>query len=153
MLDAGEGGAEVLLGLDVSGSMAPNVEDLQAVALDFLDRLRPIDKVTVAGFNSAFFVIAGRDTDRATRRRAIGDLNASGGTAIYDTLVSAADLVGQQPGRRAVVLFRMATTYRADRRSRRRARRCTPGTRCCTWWPRASRLRQPVAPLPVAPRA
>ena len=105
MLDAGEGGAEVLLGLDVSGSMAPNVEDLQTVAVDFLDRLRPIDKVTVAGFNSAFFVIAGRDADRATRRRAIADLNASGGTAIYDTLVSAAELVGQQPGRRAVVLF------------------------------------------------
>ena len=73
--------------------------------MDFLDRLRPIDKVTVAGFNSAFFVIAGRDADRATRRRAIADLNASGGTAIYDTLVSAAELVGQQPGRRAVVLF------------------------------------------------
>jgi VWFA-related protein len=105
LLDAGDGGAEVLLALDVSGSMAPNIEDLQMVALDFLDRLRPIDKVTVAGFNSAFFVIAGRDSDRATRRRAIADLNASGGTAIYDTLVSAAELVGQQPGRRAIVVF------------------------------------------------
>jgi len=105
MLDAGEGGVEVLLALDVSGSMAPNIEDLQAVTLDFLDRLRAIDKVTVAGFNSAFFVIAGRDADRATRRRAIADLNASGGTAIYDTLVSAAELVGQQPGRRAIVVF------------------------------------------------
>ena len=105
MLDAGEGGAEILLALDVSGSMAPNIDDLKTVALDFLDRLRPIDKVTVAGFNSAFFVLAGRDADRATRRRAISDLNASGGTAIYDTLISAADLVGQQPGRRAIVLF------------------------------------------------
>ena len=105
MLDAGEGGAEVLLALDISGSMAPNIEDLRAVAVDFLDRLRPIDKVTVAGFNSAFFVLAGRDADRAARRRAIADLNASGGTAIYDTLVSAAELVGQQPGRRAIVLF------------------------------------------------
>jgi VWFA-related protein len=105
LLDAGEGGAEVLLALDISGSMTPNIEDLKTVALDFLDRLRPIDKVTVAGFNSAFFVLAGRDADRATRRRAIADLTPSGGTAIYDTLVSAAELVGQQPGRRAIVLF------------------------------------------------
>ena len=105
LLDAGEGGAEVLLALDVSGSMTPNIEDLQMVALDFLARLRPIDRVTVAGFNSAFFVIAGRDSDRAARRRSIADLNASGGTAIYDTLVSAAELVGQQPGRRAIVVF------------------------------------------------
>jgi hypothetical protein len=143
MLDAGEGGAEVLLGLDVSGSMAPNVEDLQTVALDFLDRLRPIDKVTVAGFNSAFFVIAARDADRATRRRAIADLNASDGTAIYDTLVSAAELVGQQPGVAPSFFFQTATTCRADRRSRRRARPCTPVTPCCIWWPL-------VKPTPIA---
>jgi VWFA-related protein len=105
MLDAGEGGAEVLLALDVSGSMAPNMDDLKAVALDFLDRLRPIDKITLGGFNSAFFVFAGRDADRAARRRAIADMNASGGTAIYDTLISASDLVGAQTGRRAIVVF------------------------------------------------
>ena len=105
LIDAGEGGAEVLLALDVSGSMGPNVEDLRKVALDFMDRLRPIDKVTLAGFNSAFFVIAGRDADRATRRRAVADLNASGGTAIYDTLISAAEVVGAHTGRRAIVLF------------------------------------------------
>ena len=105
LLDAGEGAAEVLLALDVSGSMAPNVEDLRTVALDFMDRLRPIDKVTLAGFNSAFFIIAGRDADRATRRRAVADLSASGGTAIYDTLISAAEVVGAHTGRRAIVLF------------------------------------------------
>jgi VWFA-related protein len=105
MLDGGEGGAEVLLALDISGSMAPNIEDLKTVTLDFLNRLRPVDKSTLAGFNSAFFVISGRDADRAARRRAVADLSASGGTAIYDTLISGAELVGAQTGRKAIVLF------------------------------------------------
>jgi hypothetical protein len=77
MLDGGEGGAEVLLALDISGSMAPNIEDLKTVTLDFLNRLRPVDKSTLAGFNSAFFVISGRG----------------------------AELVGAQTGRKAIVLF------------------------------------------------
>ena len=105
LLDTGEGGAEVLLALDVSGSMANNIEDLKTVALDFIDRLRPVDKVTLTGFNSAFFVLAGRDADRAARVRALDDLTASGGTAIYDTLISAAEEVSKYPGRKAIVAF------------------------------------------------
>jgi Ca-activated chloride channel homolog len=105
LLDAGEGGAEVLLALDVSGSMGSAIEDLKLVAADFLDRLRPVDKSTLTGFNSAFFVLAGRNADRAAKQRAIAELSASGGTAIYDTLISAADEVSRYPGRRAVVMF------------------------------------------------
>jgi VWFA-related protein len=105
LLDTGEGGAEILLALDVSGSMANAIEDLKVVALDFMDRLRPVDKVTLTGFNSAFFVLAGRDADRAARQRALDDLTASGGTAIYDTLISAAEEVSKFPGRKAIVAF------------------------------------------------
>ena len=105
ILDAGEGGAEVLLALDVSGSMQPNMDDLKVVVMDFVDRLRPVDKITLGGFNSAFFVVSGRDADRAARRRAVADLSASGGTAIYDTLISAAEVVAAHTGRRAIVLF------------------------------------------------
>ena len=105
LLDAGDGGAEVLVALDISGSMAPNMSDLKDVVRDFLGRLRAVDTVTLAGFNSAFFIIAPRDADRGATRQAIEELGPSGGTAIYDSMISGAELIGAQPGRRAVVLF------------------------------------------------
>ena len=105
LLDAGTGGAEVLVALDVSGSMAGEMTDLRAVVRDFLERLRPVDQVTLAGFNSAFFLVAPRGADRETQRLAIADLEASGGTAIFDTIISSAELLATRVGRRALVVF------------------------------------------------
>lgn len=106
LLDTGEGGAEILVALDVSGSMEPAMDDLKAVVRDFLGRLRPeLDRTTLAGFNSAFFVLADRNADRAAQMLAIDELGPSGGTAIYDTIISGAEVVAAHPGRRALVVF------------------------------------------------
>jgi VWFA-related protein len=105
ILDTGGGGAEVLTALDVSGSMGNQMDDLRAVVRDFLERLRPADRVTIAGFNSAFFLVAERGADRETQRRAIAELEASGGTAIFDTLISGAELLATHVGRRVLVVF------------------------------------------------
>ena len=105
LLDAGEGGAEIMLALDLSGSMANETDDLRLVATEFLDRLRPVDKPTLMGFNSAVFVLAARDADRASRQRAIAELSASGGTAIYDSIITGAEQLAAHPGRRAMVVF------------------------------------------------
>jgi VWFA-related protein len=105
VLDTGAGGAEILIALDVSGSMADQMEDLRAVVRDFLDRLRPVDKVTIAGFNSAFFLVAERGAGPETQRRAIAELEASGGTAIFDSIISGAELLGTHVGRRVLVVF------------------------------------------------
>ena len=105
LVDAGEGGAEILLALDLSGSMADEIDDLKLVAREFLDRLRPVDKPALMGFNSAFFLLAARDADRPTRLRAIAELSASGGTAIYDTIINGAEQLAAHPGRRAMVVF------------------------------------------------
>jgi Ca-activated chloride channel family protein len=59
----------------------------------------------VLGFNDNIFVPARRATDQATRAKAIGRLAPWGGTALYDAIVHALDLLGRQPGRRALVVF------------------------------------------------
>lgn len=105
LLDSGEGGAEVLIALDVSGSMGSQMDELRMVVRDFLERLRPVDRVTIAGFNSAFFRVAERGADRETQRRAIAELEASGGTAIFDTIISGSELLGAHVGRRVLVVF------------------------------------------------
>jgi VWFA-related protein len=74
-------------------------------ATEFLAQLQPSDQVTVIGFNDNIFTPARRSTDQATRARAIGRLAPWGGTALYDAIIQSLDLLGRQPGRRALVVF------------------------------------------------
>lgn len=105
LVDAGQDGAELMVALDLSGSMFPLVDELKEVVRDFLGRLRPVDRVTLAGFNSGFFVLAPRDADAKARSLALANLDPYGGTAIYDAIIAGAKIVSDQPGRRAVVVF------------------------------------------------
>lgn len=105
LVAAGDDGAEVVIALDASGSMGVVVDDLKEVVRDFLDRLRPMDKVTLAAFDSAFIVLADRDADRAARSLAIANLTTSGGTAIFDSIIQSTEILADHPGRRVVVLF------------------------------------------------
>jgi VWFA-related protein len=105
LLSAGETGAEVLVVLDISASMAPAMPDLVRVVGGFLRTLRPVDMVTVAAFNTGLFVLAGRDTDLEAKVTSLDRLRPWGSTAIYDTIIRGADLLRRQSGRRALVLF------------------------------------------------
>jgi Ca-activated chloride channel family protein len=96
---------ELVAALDVSGSMVDSLPAVKRHATDFLAQLRPSDQVTVLGFNDNIFTPARRSTDQATRAKAIGRLAPWGGTALYDAIVHALDLLGRQSGRRALVVF------------------------------------------------
>jgi VWFA-related protein len=74
-------------------------------ATDFLAQLQPTDQVTVLGFNDNIFTPARRSTDQAARAKAIARLAPWGGTALYDVIIRALDLLGQQSGRRALLVF------------------------------------------------
>ena len=75
-------------------------------ATDFLAQLRPSDQVTRARRSTTTSSRPRRrSTDQATRARAIGRLAPWGGTALYDAIVHALDLLGRQSGRRALVVF------------------------------------------------
>jgi Ca-activated chloride channel homolog len=96
---------EIVLGLDISGSMEEALEDMKRAAGLFLERLRPQDRVTVVAFNDALFTLTARDASREATARALETLRAWGGTALYDAISQSLALLGRQPGRHALVLF------------------------------------------------
>jgi VWFA-related protein len=96
---------EIIVAVDVSGSMTDAMAQVQESTKKFLSALRPSDRVTVIGFNDNVFTLARPSVDLATRLRAIDRLAPWGGTALYDVIVQAVEQLGRQPGRRVLVLF------------------------------------------------
>ena len=96
---------ELVAALDVSSSMRDSIGTVKQAAKRFLTELSPSDQVTILAFNENIFTPARRATDPATRVRAVDRLAAWGGTALYDAVIRAVEILGRQAGRRAVVLF------------------------------------------------
>lgn len=96
---------ELVAAIDVSGSMFSAMPSVKAAAKDFLKALAPQDQVSLVAFNDNLFTLVRRSTDAAARLRAVDRLAAWGGTALYDVIIRALDLVGRQQGRRAIVVF------------------------------------------------
>lgn len=97
--------ADIVLTLDISGSMAPVMAELKASARQFIAAMRPQDRLTLTGFNSGLFVIANPVADPATRLAQLDRVRAFGRTSLYDSLVRATDLFKVPQGRRALVVF------------------------------------------------
>jgi Ca-activated chloride channel family protein len=96
---------ELVVALDVSSSMEDALPAVKRHATNFLAQLQPADQVTVLGFNDNIFTPARRSTDQAARAKAIARLAPWGGTALYDVIIRALDLLGRQSGRRALLVF------------------------------------------------
>jgi Ca-activated chloride channel homolog len=96
---------EMVVALDVSGSMTDAMVQLRNAVTRFLDQLGPDDQVSLVAFNDAMFTLARRETSREARARAVGRLAPWGGTALYDVVIRAFDLLSRQPGRRVLVIF------------------------------------------------
>jgi Ca-activated chloride channel family protein len=96
---------EMVTALDVSGSMRAALPSVKESAKRFLSGLQARDQVSVLAFNENAFALARRSTDRALLFTAIDQIDAWGGTALYDVIIKAIDLLGRQPGRRSIVLF------------------------------------------------
>ena len=96
---------DLVLAVDISGSMEKSLDDVKAAVRQLLGKLRPGDAATLIGFNDTTFVAAERETDAATRQAAVDLLSPWGGTALYDATLRALDLVGHNWGRKGVVIF------------------------------------------------
>jgi VWFA-related protein len=96
---------ELVLAIDVSGSMQEALPDVQEAARAFLKGLGPNDKVTVVAFNDTAFTLAPREATLEARLQAIDKLTAWGGTAVYDAIVRLVGQLSRQAGRRAFVVF------------------------------------------------
>jgi VWFA-related protein len=95
----------IVLVLDTSGSMKPNMHFLQEATLNFLYKLEEIDTALLVSFNesvkgSAEFT---GDTDRL--ERFVEGLQAWGGTSLYDAIHYSLGRIKNAPGRKALVIF------------------------------------------------
>lgn len=96
---------ELVMTLDVSGSMENFIPSMKAAAKRFQAAVPPQTPVTIYAFNENVFPLIRRSTDPVNRASRIDRLRSWGGTALYDAIIEAIDSVGRQSGRRAVVVF------------------------------------------------
>jgi VWFA-related protein len=100
-----DGPLDLVLAIDISGSMEASLDAVKAAVKRLLSKLRPGDAATLVGFNDTLFLAAEREQDQQARERAVDLLTAWGGTALYDATVRALDLVSRDWGRKGIILF------------------------------------------------
>jgi VWFA-related protein len=96
---------DLVLAIDVSGSMEHALEDVKVAVKQLLSKLRQGDAATIIGFNDTMFLATEREKDQRAREEAVDLLTPWGGTALYDATISAIDLVSRDWGRKGIVIF------------------------------------------------
>jgi Ca-activated chloride channel homolog len=96
---------DIIVAVDISGSMTEAMAETKQAVKTFLKALRPEDQVTLMAFNDNIFTLSRPSADLDVRLRAIERLAPWGGTSLYDTIVAGIDMLGRRPGRRVLVVF------------------------------------------------
>jgi Ca-activated chloride channel family protein len=96
---------ELIVAIDISGSMSPAMPKLKSAVKEFLGAVPPADQVTLLGFNDNIFPLTRKATDPAERVKAVDRLAPWGSTALYDVILRGVDMLGRQTGRKALVVF------------------------------------------------
>jgi VWFA-related protein len=96
---------ELIVAIDISGSMTPSMTKLKAAVKEFLGDVPVQDQVTLLGFNDTIFTLTRKQTNPAERIRAVDRLAPWGSTALYDVVLRGIDMLGRQVGRKALVIF------------------------------------------------
>ena len=96
---------ELLVAIDISGSMSPAMPKLKKAVKEFLAEVPPQDQVTLLGFNDSIFTLTRKATDKGERARAVDRLAPWGSTALYDVILRGIEMLGRQTGRKALVVF------------------------------------------------
>lgn len=96
---------ELIVAVDVSGSMTGAMPRLKKAVKEFLGAVPSTDQVSLLGFNDSVFSLTRKTTDPAERMRAVDRLAPWGATALYDVIIRGVDMLGKQIGRKALVVF------------------------------------------------
>ena len=102
---------DLIVALDISGSMGPSMPALKQAAREFLTAIPTTNKVTLLAFNDTSFTLARGATNPADRIRAVDGLVPWGGTALYDVLARGVDMFGAGTGRKALIVFTDGEDY------------------------------------------
>ena len=76
----------LVLVLDVSGSVEERLDFIRKAALAFIDTVGPHDRIAVTSFRDDIQLISDFTTDRALLAKRIKGIQAGGATALHDTL-------------------------------------------------------------------
>jgi VWFA-related protein len=96
----------LLLLLDISGSIREQFHIVQEASIRFTEMLRPKDRIAVAVFNSRFKLLSDFTNDRHQLSRAIYEASPGGGTAFYDAMYRSVNSIFRGiSGRKAIVVF------------------------------------------------
>jgi VWFA-related protein len=96
----------LVLLLDVSGSVEERIEFIRKAARDFLRTASPQDRIAIISFRNDIQVISDFSTDRSMLSRKLDEIDAGGATALYDALgYVLADTVKKLRGERTAVVI------------------------------------------------
>jgi VWFA-related protein len=96
---------ELVVAVDMSGSMTDAMPTCRDAVKRLLGTLRPIDHATLLAFNDWVFTAARREAAPEARLRAVDRLRAWGSTAFHDAVLRGLELLEAHRGRRALILF------------------------------------------------
>jgi Ca-activated chloride channel family protein len=96
---------ELIVAIDISGSMTSAVPKLKEAVKAFLGAVPAAAQVTLIGFNDTIFTLTRRTMSPADRIKAVDRLAPWGATSLYDVIIRGTDMLGSQPGRKALVVF------------------------------------------------
>jgi Ca-activated chloride channel family protein len=97
----------VALVLDTSQSMETDdkIGKARQAAIRFLSTLAPEDEVALVTFSDEVNLLQPMTSDHASVRAAVDGLAAKGGTALYDAIWKASELLGPEDGRKVLILL------------------------------------------------
>ncbi len=76
----------LVLLLDVSGSVEERIDFIRKAGRDFLNTASPQDRISIISFRDDIQIISGFSTDRSMLSKKLDDIDAGGATALYDAL-------------------------------------------------------------------
>ena len=94
-----------LLVMDISSSMlyAGKLDAAKAAAKEFVNQLRPADRIGLMAFHTEIFYVQPITTDRDLIFSAIDGLKGDQDTVMYDALLEATKILGEVKGRKGIV--------------------------------------------------
>lgn len=96
---------DLIVAVDISGSMVPAAATLRTTVKEFLRSIPPKDEVTLLAFNDNIFTLSRRATGPEERVKSVDRLSPWGYTSLYDVLIRGVDLLGRRTGRKAMIVF------------------------------------------------
>ena len=95
----------LVLLLDVSGSVEERIDFIRKAARDFLNTASPQDRIAIISFRDDIQIISDFSTDRSMLSKKLEEIDAGGPTALYDALGYVfADTLKQLRGERTAVV-------------------------------------------------